>query len=79
MGNNFAKNLKRIRKERNLSRGKLASMACVGVTTLYGYEAGNNEPTLTFLIAIANALGVSLDDLVFSEEKQEKKKPYIRA
>ena len=79
MKNNFAKNLRKIRKAQKLSREQLAKKARIGASTIYGYESGINEPTLTFLIILANTLGVSLDELVCAEERREKKKPYIRA
>ena len=61
----LSKNIKKIRKKRNISQDKLAKLADVTHTTLVKIESGaNKNPTIKTLKKIADALSVSLDDLV---------------
>lgn len=61
----ISENIKKIRKKKGLSQDKLAKLADVTHTTLVKLEAGaNDNPTIKTLNKIADALGVSLDDLV---------------
>ena len=58
-------NLKRFRKEKNLSQEELAKKADVTYSTLIKIESGNNKnPTVKTLQQIAKALDVTLDDLM---------------
>ncbi len=60
----IATNIKKFRKKKGLSQDKLAKLADVTHTTLVKLESGaNNNPTIKTLKKIANALGVSLDEL----------------
>lgn len=69
----FAKNLKRIREERGLKQTELATKIKVTSQTISAYEKGGGEkgknPTLEKAIDIADALGVSLDELCGREHK----------
>ena len=71
----FAKNLKRIREERGLKQTNLATKIKVTPQTISAYEKGSDEkgknPTLEKAIDIADALGVSLDELCGRERKVE--------
>lgn len=49
---------------RGLSLGQLAGAAGVSKAALVGLEAGRGNPTLSTLAAVADALGVSVSDLV---------------
>ena len=58
-------NLKRYRKEKNLSQEELARKADVTYSTLIKIESGNNQnPTVKTLQQIAKALDVTIDDLM---------------
>lgn len=58
-------NLKRYRKEKNLSQEELAKNAGITYSTLIKIESGNNtNPTVKTLQQIAKALEVTLDDLM---------------
>jgi len=62
---NLAKNVKRLREARGLSQEKLARLADVANNTLIKMETGENKnPTLETLKKVAQALGVSVDDLI---------------
>ncbi len=61
----LSENVKRFRKKRGLSQDKLAKLSDVTLTTLVKIESGANEnPTIKTLKRIADALGVSLDELI---------------
>lgn len=58
-------NIKKYRKRKGLSQDKLAKLADVTHTTLVKLESGaNDNPTVKTLGKIADALEISLDELV---------------
>jgi DNA-binding XRE family transcriptional regulator len=58
-------NIKRFRKKNRLSQDKLAKLADVTLTTLVKIESGaNDNPTIKTLKKIADALEVTVDDLL---------------
>jgi len=62
---NLSKNVKRLREAKGLSQEKLARLADVANNTLIKMETGENKnPTLETLKKVANALEVSVDDLI---------------
>ncbi len=61
----LSENIKRFRKKNRLSQGKLAKLADVTLTTLVKIESGaNDNPTIKTLKKIADALEVTVDDLL---------------
>ena len=61
----LAKNLKNYRKKKGWSQDKLARAADVTHTTLVKIESGvNKNPTIQTLTKLADALEVSIDELV---------------
>ena len=59
------KKLKEHRKKQSLSQEQLAKNAEITYTTLIKIESGRNtNPTLKTIVKIADALGVSLDELI---------------
>ena len=61
----LADNLKRIRAKKGLSQDKLSKLAGVTLTTLVKIESGaNDNPKIKTLKAIADALEVSVCDLI---------------
>lgn len=62
--------LKEIRQAKKMSGKRLGDMVGVSEFTIYNYEAGRREPPLDVLVAIADALDVSLDLLVRGKEKE---------
>src|SRR3954451_9630370 len=59
-----AATLTRLRPRETLSLGALATRSGVGKATLSRLEAGQGNPTIETLYALADALSVSLGDLV---------------
>ena len=61
----LSENVKKIRKQRELSQDKLAKLAGITLTTLVKIEAGaNDNPTLKTLKSLADALEVTVNDLI---------------
>jgi transcriptional regulator with XRE-family HTH domain len=64
----FAEKLRRTRQEREVSLVDLARRSGVARTTLSNLEAGNGNPTIETLAAIAAGLAVPLGDLLVLQE-----------
>ena len=66
----FAKNIKRIRLKKGLSQEKLSRLANIALNTLTKIESGlSKEPTIKTIVKIADALGVSLDELIKNKKR----------
>jgi transcriptional regulator with XRE-family HTH domain len=74
----FAHRLTEARKQRGLTQQVLADLTGVHVTQLRRYEAGTNQPTLDVLKALAIALSVSTDALVFDPDERGPADPGLR-
>lgn len=74
----FAHRLADARKHAGLTQQALADRAGVHVTQLRRYEAGTNQPTLDVLRALALALSVSTDSLVFTDDERGPADPGLR-
>jgi len=62
---NLSKNVKRLREAKGISQEKLARLADVANNTLIKMETGENKnPTLETLKKVAQALEISVDDLI---------------
>ena len=68
MESKFAENLKSLRKESNLSQGKLAMAVGVTQQCVSEWELGKIEPTLSYLWKLADIFSVSIDLLCGREE-----------
>ena len=64
MKNNFADNVKLLRKERGLTQGELAKEIGVITRTVSYWETGGQECSLDMLIKVAQFFGVSTDVLL---------------
>ncbi len=60
-------NIRRLRKKKGISQDKLSKIADVTYPTIIKLESGGNDnPTIKTLLKIADALDVSIDDLITS-------------
>lgn len=60
--------IKQLRESRNISRYKLSQMTGLSKTYIISLEENKkNNPTVKSLLAIANALGVNVKELFYSE------------
>jgi transcriptional regulator with XRE-family HTH domain len=57
-------NLKRIRTEKDISQGDIARSLGVGRGFVSNVENGKTNPTLGTITRLANAIGVSTDELL---------------
>ena len=64
MDNNFSKNLKKFRKRKKLTQLQLAKKIKVDRSTIAYWELGKNDPTLSNLIKLTEALEVDLITLI---------------
>lgn len=64
MGNYFVKNLKYLRKRKNISQNRLAELSKVNQTTITRWESNEMSPSIDNVNDVANALGVSVADLL---------------
>ncbi len=71
----FAQNIRRIRKAAGISQTDLYRKADLHRTQIGKVEGGKVEPLLMTLVIIADALGVTLDDLVKGLPVPEERKP----
>ena len=61
----IGKNIKKLRKQRDLSQDRLSKLADISHNTIINIESGAiQSPTMDTAQKIAKALGVSLDDLM---------------
>ncbi len=66
----LAQNIRKLRQKNGLSQEKLARLADISTVTLVKIEAGvAKEPTITTVTKIADALEVSIDELVGRRQK----------
>ena len=62
--------LKAARAAKDLSQADLAQMCGVSRQTINAIEKGDYNPTINLCIAICRALGRTLDELFWEEEKE---------
>ncbi|GEL96436.1 helix-turn-helix domain-containing protein [Cellulomonas composti] len=67
---NFAARLTAARKRQSLTQQQLADRSGAHVTQIRRYEAGSSQPTLDVLRALALALNVSADSLLFDDDER---------
>lgn len=61
-------NMATFRKARNMSQADLAAIIGVKRSTLAMWESGANMPPTKYLVAVAEALGCTVDELLKAEE-----------
>ena len=72
---NFAENIKRLRKEKEITQEKLADQLGVSAQSVSRWELGICYPDLEMLPSIANYFGVTVDFLL-SNDTISKEKDY---
>ncbi|MCP3660751.1 MAG: helix-turn-helix transcriptional regulator [Bacteroidetes bacterium] len=71
----IGKNIQRFRHKKNLSQTQLVKSSGIKLTTLVKLEGGSkSNPTMKTLIKLADALDVTLDELVGREPNSVGKK-----
>ncbi len=68
----LAKNVKKLRRQKKLSQEKLARLADISYNTVVKIEAGKaDNPTFYTLTKLADAFGISIDELVGRNNKNK--------
>lgn len=67
----FGENLKRLRKEKELTQETLAEFFGVSFQTISKWERGETYPDITMLPAISSFFNVSIDDLLGADKAQK--------
>jgi transcriptional regulator with XRE-family HTH domain len=62
----FGENLKKFRKDRNISQEEFAFRAELDRTYISGLECGKRNPTLKILVKLANALNMKPSELLMN-------------
>jgi len=66
-GFNIAKNLKKLRRARNVTQKEVAQHLNIDVTTLSHYETGIRMPDIDTLIALAKYYDTDINRIISSE------------
>ena len=69
----FANNLRKYRKQKNMSQAELAKALNYGYTAIANYESGRNEPSFDSLIKLAKVLDVTTDELLGVKPRTEER------
>jgi len=64
MSNPVSEGIKRLRNQHKLTQTKLAELASIPRATLANMESEQSNPSISLVVKIAQALGVSVDDLI---------------
>ncbi len=64
MSNPISEGIKRLRAQHKLTQTELAKMADIPRATLANMEGANSNPSISVVVKVAQALGVSIDDLI---------------
>ena len=66
----IGENIKRLRKNKNITQEQIAEILGVSITAVSKWERGETYPDITLLFPLAHYFGVSLDELMgYNEEK----------
>lgn len=65
----FAENLERIKKERKLTDKAIGYSADIAQCSIHSYRTGKQLPNIYTICRLADGLGVTLDELVYGENK----------
>ena len=72
MNNNFKENLRKIRKEHNLSQEQLADELGVSRQAISKWESGSAYPEMDKIIALCDKFNLNIDDLLHKDIKEIK-------
>ena len=73
----FDKNLKYFREKNGYTAKELSQLIGIPNNTYTAYETKNREPSFAVLIKIANALNVTIDELLGNNIRQQKEQKMI--
>ena len=68
MSNPICDGIKRLRAQHQLTQTELANMADIPRATLANMESASSNPSISVVVKVARALGVTVDELVASRQ-----------
>ncbi len=68
----IGKRIKETRKQLKISQAELAEMTGLSVSYISNIETGYKKASLSSLISIANAAGISVDELLYGNQESYK-------
>ncbi len=68
MTNPISDGIKRLRSQHKLTQTKLAELANIPRATLANMESDNSNPSINLVVKVAQALGVTVDDLISKKQ-----------
>jgi transcriptional regulator with XRE-family HTH domain len=71
----FGDRVYELRRSRGLTQAQVAERAGLNLRTLQGWESGRNDPGLSWLSCLAQALGVTVDALLSEPEASTGPRP----
>lgn len=74
---NISKNIKRLRKENNLTQDELAEKLFITRQTVSGWENGRTQPALDILGDLAEALGCSPLDIIGTKKQKMTRELFV--
>lgn len=74
---NIGEKLKIIRKDRGLTQEKLSDITKISIASIQRYELGKRQPTMKTVNKFAEALEVSIDELILGETSINELKEFI--
>lgn len=69
MNNTIGENIRRLRKEANMTQQELANALQISVSNVTKYEKSQLEPNLTIIYKLCKVFNVSSDELLNSDTK----------
>jgi len=72
---NLGKNIIQLREKAGLSQAEFARLLKVPQPNITRWESGAITPSIESIIKIAKALGVSIDEILLTENEREKLEP----
>lgn len=69
----IGENIKELRNKNNLTQEELATKTGLSKNAIWNYENNKRKPNIEILNKIANALNVTVNDLIGNEEIEEAK------
>lgn len=65
----IGEHIRKARKDRGLTQKQLSEISDISVMSISSYETGRFFPSLIILIALADALNCTIDELIGRERK----------
>lgn len=72
MNTNIGQNIKRLRRQKDMTQEQLAQLLCVSSAAISKWEVGNTYPDISMLFPLAQIFSVSIDELMGYDKESAK-------